>query len=371
MQDAALERSRGDAGPVVAALPWIDWIRFLAALQVFLFHLGSYSFPSYNDYAETHRNPAFVIWRGATNYGFEAVLVFFALSGYLVGGGLIDRARAGTFRPTAYAIDRATRLMLPFVPALVVSLAIQAIKNEPIDMVRTLGNLTSLQIVLVRVDPYLGVDWSLAYETWFYILGGALAAFFTVRKGRGLALAVTAISLLVLSASKQPTMIFLWVIGAVFSQLPLRTPTWRAILVGTVICIFGLYLLNGAFAAYRPTWLDYGNRIEPLSSMLVTSGVLVVIRNLVEMRPKTHRAAQIDRFGTRLARFSYSLYLIHIPVLALLVLAFPDDRATVPLPLRYAFFAISTLIMAYGFYWLFERRTDAARRWLKQRLGVS
>ncbi len=59
-----------------------------------------------------------------TRLGFEAVLIFFVLSGLLVGGRAMKRLSAGTFRIKSYVVDRAVRILLPLLASLVLFLPI-------------------------------------------------------------------------------------------------------------------------------------------------------------------------------------------------------------------------------------------------------
>ena len=52
-----------------------------------------------------------------TSMGHEAVMVFFALSGFLVGGQAIRRLRRGTFSARDYALRRLVRLWIVMIPA--------------------------------------------------------------------------------------------------------------------------------------------------------------------------------------------------------------------------------------------------------------
>lgn len=364
------KRAHGDAGPPGAALPWLDWVRFLAAFAVFLFHLRLYVFESYDRFAPAHKTPLVIAWFAVTHFGGEAVLIFFALSGYLVGGGLIERVRAGSFRPRAYAIDRATRLMVPFLPAMAAAVVLQWLNHEPISASVVIGNLLSLQGVLVPVQPYLGVDWSLAYEFWFYVLGGAIAACLLTARWRIAAIAVAMVAFLIFSVL-DADLLFCWVLGALASQVTLQRVRPLAVLVGLAVAGVGLVLANDLFAAARLHLLHSSAAHLSLARILVTVGVLIVLRNLVVLTPRGVRARRWDALGTRLAAFSYSLYLIHVPVLTLCVyLGAPTGQDMTPRAVaQYLGYVVLVPAVAYGFYWLFERHTDAVRRALKRRLG--
>jgi peptidoglycan/LPS O-acetylase OafA/YrhL len=57
------------------------------------------------------------IFFAATRLGGEAVLLFFVLSGFLVGGRIIRRAKSRTFSLKDYSVDRCSRILLPLIPA--------------------------------------------------------------------------------------------------------------------------------------------------------------------------------------------------------------------------------------------------------------
>lgn len=362
-------RTHGDAGPPGAALPWIDWMRFLAALEVFLFHLRGSVFEPYDQFAPAHKNVVVIGWFAITHFGGEAVLFFFVLSGYLVGGGLIERVRAGSFRPRDYAIDRATRMLVPFVPALAAAVALQFFKNESVSAAGIVGNLASLQGVLVEPYPYIGVDWSLAYEFWFYILGGALAACLLAPRWRPFAIAFAAAGFLVFCVLDRD-LLFCWMLGALASQIELKQmrPAW--LLFGAVLTSVGLFLANELFAGFRAHFFSSSTINVSLTRLMITIGMLIVLRNLVMLRPRSPVARRLDALGTRLAAFSYSLYLVHALLLAFCVhLGMPtqQDMTTRSLA-QYGGYIVFIPLTAYAFYWLFERHTNAVRRFLKRRL---
>ena len=62
-----------------------------------------------------------LVWSGfyfVTGFGHQAVMVFFVLSGFLVGGTVVSRVDAGQWSWIDYAITRMTRLWIVLLPAL-------------------------------------------------------------------------------------------------------------------------------------------------------------------------------------------------------------------------------------------------------------
>lgn len=77
--------------------------------------------------------------------GHEAVVVFFVLSGYLVGGRSLQRAIEGRFDVPAYWLDRVTRVYVPLIPVLGLTALVVFIQGHQSSMVELLVNLAGLQ----------------------------------------------------------------------------------------------------------------------------------------------------------------------------------------------------------------------------------
>jgi peptidoglycan/LPS O-acetylase OafA/YrhL len=79
----------------------------------------------------------------------------------------------------------------------------------------------------------------------------------------------------------------------------------------------------------------------------------------------------LSAVGGFFSRFSYSLYLIHLPVLTLLIVPFirgNGDRLQ-PGPQSFALLVgmiLAAYAIAFGFYCLTERNTPLVRKWLKR-----
>ncbi|MDO8306586.1 acyltransferase family protein, partial [Herminiimonas sp.] len=178
----------------------ISALRGLAALQVVAAHLRAQLYPGLKSVPD----PA--LWYQAlaffTGFAHQAVVIFFLLSGWLVGGSLLNRlGQPDIMLP--YAIDRITRLWIVLVPAFVLTLLLAILmdlvdprrfdfaSDNPWSVAAFAGNLFGLQDMAV---PRFGGNfalWSLANETWYYIVFPLLLLPFTKASGlaRGAALA--------------------------------------------------------------------------------------------------------------------------------------------------------------------------------------
>lgn len=220
--------------------------------------------PEYSDIPPEQRNISIFLFYTITHFPAEAVLLFFVLSGFLVGGKVIERCNARNFDTLSYTIDRFVRIMLPLVSALILSVVIDAIRGVEIIPGRVIGNLFSLQGIWC--NSQVEVLWSLSYEVWFYILAGC--AGFLIMQKRGSRTKTTGYILLGLSLlvfTKLDThYLIIWILGAIaFVTVPATRKRYRLWLYGlfAVIALFMLQLnFQGNYSLAMTKYLPTDNR---------------------------------------------------------------------------------------------------------------
>lgn len=365
----------------------VDLARWLAATMVVVGHAR---FPLLKGFGQLapHQRPLWVQgWYFVTGYFVEAVLVFFVLSGFLVGGMVCARIKLGRFDAPGYAVDRFSRLYVAFVPALVLTVVLTAIgmhwfnatglydatnptfveKDTPIAFaVNTgwrvfLGNLAMLQFYFVAPYGSNPPLWTLSSEFWFYVVFGlAGTAAMTRGSGRWIAAGLALIAILVLGPMFWLYM-GMWLIGVAAAIL--RPPRWPASAIALGL-LFGLLLARRfGDAQFGPSpVLRYGLQF----CICLAMGLLLLG---IRARPPGW-AVPLAKVNQIMADFSYSLYLTHFPIIILFVAimgtvthnpgfatGFPPNDGM----------ALATyggaLIVAYGAAWLFSRATE-------QRTGV-
>lgn len=244
----------------------ISLLRGLAALVVAAAHLRAAMFPGLHAIADPplwFKGLAFL-----TGFAHQAVIVFFVISGWLVGGSLLNRIG----QPQAignYAVDRVTRLWTVLIPTflltLLFALSIGSIGGSDIvyspgnqySSITFVGNLFGLQHVLL---PDFGGNfalWSLANETWYYLAFPLLAlAWFA----RTTAARLAYLSTLLLLGSILPSAIvayfLIWLLGAAFSRIRIECGigmrwTWGMLLIAGA----SYYRLAGELDVYDLTTL--------------------------------------------------------------------------------------------------------------------
>jgi peptidoglycan/LPS O-acetylase OafA/YrhL len=112
-------RAQADAQPrTVRDNQAINALRSLAAVAVVVGHIRTLYF---QDYAVVPHSVAVQVGYAGTLFGHSAVMVFFVLSGFWVGGAVLAKTRDGRFRASRYGSDRLVRLWLVLLPALAVT----------------------------------------------------------------------------------------------------------------------------------------------------------------------------------------------------------------------------------------------------------
>lgn len=374
----------------------IDLARWLAAVVVMIGHARFPLLKGYGLLAPEQRPLWVQGWYFVTGYFVEAVLVFFVLSGFLVGGMVCARLKRGSFDPAGYAVDRLSRLYTAFLPALLLSVLLTWVgatwfnatglydaanptfieKETAINFIANtglgtfLGNIGMLQYYFV--EPYGSNPplWTLSSEFWFYAVFG-LAATATLR--RGIARIVLGAAALVAALVLGPMFwlyLGMWLIGVVAAVLrPPRLP----LALPALVLLGGLLLLRRyADAALAPTDML---RFAIQYGICLAMGLL-----LLGWRSHPPRwAVPLARANKFMADFSYSLYLTHFPVMILLVAVLGTLTANPGYANGFAptdGVALATyageVLLAVAFAWAFaqatERQTGKVRRWLKRGL---
>lgn len=357
-------------GPHDWQSPLISLLRGLAALQVAAAHLRAQVFPGLS----TLQEPS--LWYVGLSFfsGFahQAVVVFFVLSGWLVGGSLLDRIG----KPHAlrdYTIDRLTRLWIVLLPAFVLMLLLGLGTGEldpnaprladlsPWSLATLLGNLAGVQTMAV---PAFGGNfplWSLAYETWYYALFPLLLL--GMRPGNTqarLAAAAAAVALAFCLSSGIVLYFLVWLMGAAASRLRIDA--------GRLQRCAGWLLFGALAAGLRLQGQDGDLDARSLGRDVLYSAVFLVClcsagrRDPAAMRP-------LVSIGAFLAGFSFTLYVLHVPLLRMLwayrggELLSTDDPASIAV---YAAMLAIVVSLSYLIHLPFEAQTARLRRFIKQ-----
>jgi peptidoglycan/LPS O-acetylase OafA/YrhL len=349
---------------------WLDLIRFLAAFMVVATHARGGNWADWGDLDHASRTGAIAVFFFMTRTGAEWVTVFFVLSGFLVGGRLMERVSLGTFKPRDYVIDRATRIWIPLIPALLWSAYVASWVGMPYTWGDVVGNALGLQLSFCPTFIDNTPLWSLSFEMWFYVLAGAFASGLIARTPESRLLAYVALlSSFIIFTLLKPVFLFCWLLGAVAygfrGMKEVRLFPWLA--GGLIVMGYTLSELRSETVSIDTTYLQTYLPRKDVALILLSLGLSLLFPWLVSRRPVSVLARGIEYAGQRLALFSYTLYLTHYPVLALWdkyhAYRYPEINS---LSMGcYGAKIASSLLVAFFFYWLFESRTAIVRRWLQ------
>ena len=381
-------RFRAKVGMASNLPDWLDLARGLAAVEVLIFHSYQLLFEEQLPGA-THDGPIVlvysVIW-ALSGHGVAAVIVFFVLSGYLVGGPALVRAKNGELNAIDYFSARASRLYVVLLPALAVSLlfyllATQSDKWQPFvafhqHILAASGLFSSsvspaaalcngLFLQTIACSTYAGnlALWSLSNEFWYYVL---IFALLSVGKRPAWILAIVVILALFVVAERADvrgyhtglkfTFYFLiWCVGALVYAVVLPLRMW---LLGLLISLAGIYLLQAK--GLLPGWAAYHLTV----SILTAAAILGIEFTRLSLPSSLY-------FARDIAKWSFSLYAIHYPILVFLNVSIAAEKRefTIGSLALDMLFILCGLLAAFIFYLLFERHTDAVRARLRTVIG--
>jgi peptidoglycan/LPS O-acetylase OafA/YrhL len=276
--------------------------------------------------------------------GHTGVSLFFVLSGFLLSRPFLEESRGGqVVSRRVYAVRRVLRVMPLYVLAVLV--ASVDLAKRPLDVLQGapyLVFLNALPRVAPRLDPYSDPWWSLATEAQFYVLLPLLPLVLRTPRGRGVGVVLlagyvgvyAALSLHWLRPATLPVVFALArsVVGrgplflagiaaaAVYDRYapPLRDWAARHALLARVA---GDLLLIAALGSVVELlgWAareDYAAREAAWPLWHVAEGIAwsLVLLSLL-LFPGFVKRVLVNRAWAFLGLISYSLYLVHLPVI--------------------------------------------------------
>jgi len=310
--------------------------------------------------------------------GHQAVVVFFVLSGFLIGGTIHRAFERGEWSGASYLTQRLVRLWIVLVPGLLLCFLCDQIQVAFVASRGLIASATAQNDTLVDfvsnlfflqgiVGPAFGSDgplWSLANEFWYYILY-PLALIAILPSTRPRARLIAAAAFLVLGLWLRTTVLRqfpLWLFGAGLINLPrlrLSNLLRRVAVVIYVPIVFGCTEFQGVLGI--------------VSDYILAAATAILIWMLLSASQAASSTAVDVRLSRGLARFSYTLYVVHFPFLMLIAVFVVGNRRWQPTFVHIATglaILVVTVVYAYAVASLTEFHTASVRRWVEQRLGV-
>ncbi len=363
---------------------WLDLFRWLAAFAVLISHVRHRLFISTDIMPESTKSLVFYIVGGISSFGPPAVIIFFVLSGFLVGGSSFRNfCKSGHFAAVDYLVARLSRLWIVLIPTLILTYCLNmmaayvfgrtilAAESDPGTFV---CNIAFLQTAFCPQYGSNGSLWSLFNEFWYYISWPMV---------------------MIGMFSQRPLIQRFALLG--IAAILLCLLTWRQFVGPNIAAYFSIWLL-GVWAASRE---------RPFVAMPVSFSVALSVLSLMIWHVTNKGRIQgtsflhefpvdlfigltfanmilimkylpslcyppFPRIHAPLAGFSFTLYCLHTPVInwltALLHWSTGSGLNMMPTgPIPYILFGLITMIcigFAYSVSLLTERHTSTLRKWV-------
>jgi peptidoglycan/LPS O-acetylase OafA/YrhL len=308
----------------------LDGLRGIAAVIVFIAHFNKiYNLPITGEHGFYHLFPGIL-----ASY---AVMIFFILSGFVITASIMRNIEKNNrFSSSLFLKKRLLRIYPPFIFSLILSLFVYWVINEfnllgsisyrlagdlyiarekiSIDGVTYLKNIFMLHGFYPNWGSISnnGPLWSVAYEWWIYIMVMFLATWLTnksILKG-ALPLAAIVFFLLYTENTKFVFFISIWCIGAFsalmyFNGIKLQRSQIITLLIALLVCL--AYTMYENWKIITPYNGIYEYVFQFFAMIFLT--LLMIFKPIIKVFNL--------RIFIRAAKFSYTLYVIHFPLLLL------------------------------------------------------
>jgi peptidoglycan/LPS O-acetylase OafA/YrhL len=366
----------------------LDLVRGVAAIAVMVGHVRSLFFQDYANLVAPGLGTKFLY--AATGLGHEAVIVFFVLSGFFIGASVLKSVAAHKWSWRSYLTHRFVRLWIVLLPALslgaaidwagVNSLQASATYFSPVRYLSSVsfasrftlrnftGNLFFLQGIFV--DPFgsNGPLWSLSYEFWYYMIFPALVLLLVPNVPIALrgAFLIAAAAMFWFVGPAISIYFLIWLAGTAVFAMFLKLPSIRGVL-RVALQIAGWLILFGGLA-----WVRSGATSAGLTADFILAGCFSVWMLAISTSGRSQPTAVTRAIAKTLSGCSYTLYLIHFPLLAFLRTQF-DPAGNWPPDARHfgpgILLALAALAFAYCIAFFTEFRTAAVRKRVEAWVG--
>ena len=358
----------------------LDLMRGLAAVMVLGDHWRNFFFVDFGE-DNLPQKKMFVLPYVLTTAGHQAVVIFFVLSGFFISGSVLRMLQSHSWTWRGYATHRLVRLWIVVVPGLMLcaawdglGLSLHAthalyfgdaanhLMHDVADQRKVtyfVGNLFFLQGKSV---PTFGSDaalWSLANEFWYYLLFplALIAAWKRQKTTKRVLCCLLFLAICFWLRGDFLALFPIWLAGAVISVLP-RIPLWAGVRWAAVVLYVPLVLTMAVFRGFFDLLLlDY--------LLTLATGVLLWVLLSATSRAPNNLLVNAIRI---LARGSFSLYILHMPILAFLAAYLVGNARWQPTAAHIAAgmaILACTIIYSFVIAYFTEFRTDVVRRSLE------
>ena len=341
---------------------FIDFMRGVAALGVLVCHTSR---AVISFYPNSWLNSSSFL-KSFFEHGRIGVDIFFLISGYII---FISVNRNSS--PRVFLAKRLTRIFVPYLPLAIllglVYLMFPGLTNSPNGI--SVNWIKSLTLIPATGDYSLSIAWTLSYEVFFYIIV-CLTLFLRLNAARWLIVLFPSMAGLVAILCGRPIEFNK---ATDFAELFLSPYQWE-FLIGCISAWAGQALIS-QFSALRnekrilstifilavaivifPFDLNLRYRII----LMVFLGTLLALSSVRDFSFARKRLRLITVAGT----FSYSLYLVHVPVQSVIVRL--SLLLKLPVELLLVILIAVPVICSIEYFYLIERHSLALMKQIEK-----
>ncbi|GAB2881881.1 acyltransferase [Pseudoduganella ginsengisoli] len=314
---------------------YLDFVRFFAALAVFVCHLESYPFTDK------------VVWWRMGAYGGMAVTIFFVLSGYVIA--YVTDLREKT--AADYYAARIARLYSVVGIALLLTFCFDtigmAVNPEFYTIKKALWKPPSWQGYLAsafflneyQVFGFNGISpgtngpyWSLSFEATYYVIAGLI-----LFAPRWIGI-IASLVILSLAGRTITALLPLWALGFALyhwrSRIQLPKLAWQLMLAVSALLLLAMPVFTKNYLAGKfIVWLPWGaapfnrNIFEDYITAVLFTANLVAVRNVLS--PAMQIPPKVVSAGRWLGAQTFPLYCFHYPAICMFAAISPWKNTTV------------------------------------------
>ena len=309
-------------------------------------------------------------------------MVFFVLSGFFISSSVMKDFQTRRWSWERYLANRGIRLYVVLVPALLLTLfwdqmgvwlpggsAIYSGQAQPFlvpdvaprsGLLVLVGNALFLQNIWFPTLGTNGPLWSLSNEFWYYLLF-PLLYLVGVRASTALSRCVSLVLIAIIAVAgwRVLPLFPVWLLGPAVARMPswqvlYRPGIRRLALAGTGLALVGGFVLARMECLHSTILADY------VLGLLFAAFMYVILHEAAGTPDGLYAFV-----AGRLAGMSYTLYLVHLPVMVFLFALFGLTERWLPDSYHLSLAAgLCTLVFLYAF--LLSRLTEARTDWIRQ-----
>ncbi len=285
----------------------LDGLRGLSAQVVFVSHLVAFLTPL----------PSAIAQHALGWSARAAVIVFFCLSGFVITSSIVRSTRAGSFDLLRYAVRRSARIYPPYLLTIALCWIVWLLLSKPslpslpsaiAELARAMAFFFLNRDVVTQID---GPLWSLRLEVICYVVAG-LGAYWATHKANAPVWSGLALGLGLVVAVATPFVFtfglsaFAWFgLGALAS-----TGYLKALVPFSLAGAAALFLAGIPLTSDGPLAIGATDMVGAMIYQFVFAAFLAAYLVELSGADRGHPLGRLERLGG----FSYTLYLVHMPL---------------------------------------------------------